>query len=136
MQNQKSSNEAQPLNGDYWRGIGGDRWVLNMDALERGIETFSAPLLRAAAPVPGERVLDIGCGGARTTISLAREITPGGQVTGIDISPQILSLARQRAGGVENLEFVLGDVTNTDLGNPYDLLFSRFGVMFFDAPVV
>ncbi|OGT76902.1 MAG: hypothetical protein A3I78_09570 [Gammaproteobacteria bacterium RIFCSPLOWO2_02_FULL_56_15] len=134
MQNQNSSNAAQPLNGDYWRGIGGDRWVLNMDVLELGIETFSAPLLQAAAPIPGERVLDIGCGGARTTISLAREIAPGGQITGIDISPQILSMARQRAGGIENLEFVLGDVTNTDLGDPYDLLFSRFGVMFFDAP--
>lgn len=134
MQEKNGSNSAQPLNGDYWRGVGGDRWVMNLISLELGIEAFSPPLIDAAEPRPGERVLDIGCGGAKTTISLARAIAPLGRVTGIDISPQILAIGRQRIGGIHNIDLILGDVTNTDLGDPFDLLFSRFGVMFFETP--
>lgn len=134
MQEKNGSNSAQPLNGDYWRGVGGDRWVLNLDPLELGIEAFSPPLIEAAAPRTGERVLDIGCGGAKTTISLAQAIAPLGRVTGIDISPQILAVARQRIEGIHNIDLILGDVMETDLGDPFDLLFSRFGVMFFERP--
>lgn len=136
MQEQNGSNPAQSLNGDYWRGVGGDRWVMNLESLEAGIEAFSPPLIEAADPRPGERVLDIGCGGAKTTISLALAIAPLGHVTGIDISPQILAIARQRIGGIHNIDLILGDVTNTDVGDPYDLICSRFGVMFFEAPAV
>ncbi|HLB31282.1 MAG TPA: class I SAM-dependent methyltransferase [Gammaproteobacteria bacterium] len=136
MQEKNGSNTAPPLNGDYWRGAGGDRWVMNLESLERGIEALGSSLIDAADPRPGERVLDIGCGGAMTTISLARAIAPHGRVTGIDISPQILAVARQRTGGVHNIDLLLGDVTITDLGDPFDLLFSRFGVMFFEKPAL
>ena len=60
---------------------------------------------------------------------------PGGAVTGIDISPALVDTARKRAAALANVEFVCADAATANvLGTPFDRLFSRFGVMFFDDP--
>jgi 2-polyprenyl-3-methyl-5-hydroxy-6-metoxy-1,4-benzoquinol methylase len=68
--------------------------------------------LRFAADVlplsPGARVLDLACGWGRTTLALARQ---GYQVTGFDLSPELLALARERAAGAGlAIPFVQGTV--------------------------
>ncbi|HZF32730.1 MAG TPA: class I SAM-dependent methyltransferase [Candidatus Angelobacter sp.] len=90
-----------------------------------------------AAVRSGERVLDIGCGSGGTSISLARLVGPTGHVTGLDVSRPMIELARKRSVGMANLDWLLADAASHDFPpRSADLLFSRFGVMFFGEPVM
>jgi SAM-dependent methyltransferase len=91
----------------------------------------------AAAVAPGEAVLDIGCGCGSTTLTLARRVLPGGSATGLDISRPMLELARERAEaeGLTNVTFTEADAQTQPLGREFDVVYSRFGVMFFDDSV-
>jgi SAM-dependent methyltransferase len=86
-----------------------------------------------AAPEHGMHVLDIGCGCGTTTLKLAEACAPG-RVVGVDISNPILAAARTRAARAE-VEFVEADAATMKYPPEYDLIFSRFGVMFFADPV-
>lgn len=119
----------------YWNGEGGQIWLRNMDRSEANFVALTRHLLARAAARPGEQVLDIGCGGGQTSRALAQAVSPGGAVLAVDISEPILHVARQRHGAVANLAFLQADVGAADLGTArVDLLFSRFGVMFFADP--
>jgi SAM-dependent methyltransferase len=114
-----------------------DQWVAAWPNRERLTDPLTPHLLSVAAAVPGQRVCDIGCGGGAQTIALAREVAPTGHVVGLDISAPLLELARGRAAdaGVTNIEFVVRDVQTGGLGaEPFDLVVSQLGVMFFDEP--
>jgi len=98
----------------------------------------TATLLAHAQLASGERVLDVGCGGGRTTIAAARQIAPEGEALGADISGPLARLARERAGsaGVTNARFTVADMQTARLdGGPFDVAVSQFGVMFFDESV-
>ena len=85
-----------------------------------------------AAPAPDESVLDVGCGCGQTTVQLGERVGPGGRVTGIDLSAVMLEQARQRRAIHENLRFENADAQIARLpARKFDLVFSRFGVMFF-----
>ncbi|MBI2801542.1 MAG: class I SAM-dependent methyltransferase [Gammaproteobacteria bacterium] len=119
----------------YWNDEGGRRWVANIERVERMLQPLSQRLLEAAAASPGERVIDVGCGGGVTSAALAQAVGAQGAVLGLDVSAVILDVARQRYGNVANLKFVLGDAANMPLSSKaYDLIASRFGVMFFPDP--
>jgi len=85
---------------------------------------------------PGERVLDIGCGGGETSLDLARAVSPGGAVLGVDISRTLLEVAARRAAGLDtDVRFEVADAQTADFGGErFDAAFSRFGVMFFADP--
>ena len=85
----------------------------------------------------GERVLDVGCGSGATTIEAARRVQPGGAAVGIDVSPPLLALARERAAaaGAGAAEFIEADAQVHPLGDgPFDVVISRNGLMYFDDP--
>src|SRR5689334_7111212 len=46
--------------------------------------------------LPGQRVVDLGCGLGRTTLELASRVGPGGEVVGVDISAEMLARGRER----------------------------------------
>lgn len=95
-------------------------------------------LLEQAAVQAGESVLDVGCGGGRTTIAAAQLAGPAGGALGADLSAPMIQLARERAAaaGVGNARFAVADVQQETLGGvPFDLAISQFGVMFFDDTV-
>lgn len=125
-----------PDQATYWNDDGGRRWVQNIQRVERMLEPLSARLLSHAAPRSGERVLDVGCGGGVTSAACASAVAPGGRVLGVDVSAVILDVARGRYGNVPNLSFALGDAATMALeAGGFNLLVSRFGVMFFPDPV-
>lgn len=132
------SAASEPLTGDghaYWNGEGGQIWLRNMDRIEANFVALTRHLLAHAAARPGEQVLDVGCGGGQTSRALAQAASPGGAVLAVDISEPILRVARQHHGAVANLAFLQADAGSADLGTArFDLLFSRFGVMFFADP--
>jgi SAM-dependent methyltransferase len=61
---------------------------------------------------PGERVLDLGCGAGTDTLVAAQMVGPGGRVTGIDMTPEMLARARAAAEemGATNVDFVESEV--------------------------
>ena len=80
-------------------------------------------------------MLDVGCGCGDTSIALADQVGPTGRVVGIDLSAPMLARARERSQGRANITLVEGDASRVRLERgPFDLLFSRFGVMFFADP--
>ncbi len=115
-----------------------EQWVAAWPRRERLTGALTPHLLAAAAVEPGQRVGDIGCGGGAQTIALAAGVGPAGRVVGFDLSAALVELARTRAAeaGATNVEFVVGDVQTGGLGaEPFDLLVSQLGVMFFDEPL-
>lgn len=123
-----SGNEKQI---EYWNGPVGERWAKLQQTIDRNMVAITEALLPFAAPQPGERVLDIGCGGGTTTALLAKAVGPSGNVTGVDISRPMLDVARGR-GIAAN--FIEADASTHAFKATHDLAFSRFGVMFFAEP--
>ena len=123
---------------EFWNGEATRRWVIEQARIDRLMSNVTEAALAAAAPKPGEIVLDLGCGTGTTTLRLADAVGPSGHVLGVDISGQQLELARQRvaAAGVTQVQLVLDDAATHDFAREsFDLGFTRFGVMFFADPV-
>jgi SAM-dependent methyltransferase len=118
-----------------WAGHNGDVWAEEWRRTDRSFVNLSPRLdaaILAAAPEQG-KAIDIGCGAGGTAMALAAR-RPNLAITGIDLSPALVDVARERAAGIPNLSFRVADAQ--DLGEAgADLLFSRHGVMFFDDPV-
>ncbi len=119
----------------HWNGPSGERWRARQQDQDTLLAPVTDALLQRAAPSAGEVVLDIGCGCGSTTIELARRVIPGGRVVGVDISAPMLQRARERAPAELPIELIMADATAYRFeSGAADLLFSRFGVMFFAEP--
>ena len=94
---------------------------------------WAADLIRRTVPRPGERVLDVACGTGAVARQVAPLVGPDGTVTGLDLSPAMLAVARGlpvgdgvridwRAGSAQDLPFADGS---------FDLVLCQQGVQFF-----
>jgi SAM-dependent methyltransferase len=121
---------------EYWNEVSGARWVEMNDVIDAQISPLGEAAIDRAAISAGERVLDVGCGCGQTSLQLADRVRPGGSVLGLDISAVMLERARERArsAGQGQLEFRNADAQTERFAGDFDLLFSRFGVMFFAEP--
>lgn len=127
----------EALKGEDWAGEMGARWLASLDRFEGMIAPIGAALLERAAYQPGERVLDLGCGGGATTLAIAQAVGPEGAALGLDIAPMLIAQAEARAAAAgSTARFVCADAATATLDEPpFDRLFSRFGSMFFAEPV-
>lgn len=118
-----------------WNGRVGDVWAAEWRRTDRSFGELSRRLDAAileAAP-DGGSAIDIGCGAGGTSIALATA-RPHLAVTGVDLSAALVAIATERAAGIANLSFRVGDARALPQAAA-NLLFSRHGVMFFDDPV-
>ncbi|HAH09569.1 MAG TPA: SAM-dependent methyltransferase [Alphaproteobacteria bacterium] len=123
----------------YWNGEAGARWVAEQERLDAMMAATTIALLDAADPQAGEHVLDVGCGCGTTSIALMESVGPNGKVLGLDVSAPMLEVARRRGreADLSGLTFQEADAATASLSpGTFDLLSSRFGVMFFADPVV
>ena len=107
------------------------RWVALEEAMDRALEPFGAAALARARPAPGERVIDVGCVCGATVVALAAAVGPGGRVLGVDIAAPILARARARTAELPQVVLVEADAQTFSFTGDHDLIFSRYGVMFF-----
>ncbi|WP_437976055.1 methyltransferase domain-containing protein [Sorangium sp. So ce295] len=120
----------------YWNEVAGPKWVALGDAISASTRPLGVVAMDRAGIAAGERVLDVGCGLGDTTLELARRVGAGGSVLGVDISAPMLERARQdaRAAGAARVAFENADAQTAALPGLFDVLYSRFGVMFFTEP--
>jgi SAM-dependent methyltransferase len=120
---------------EYWNGPVGGRWAERQAAQDALLAPVTAAVIARAEVAAGERVVDIGCGCGDTTIELGRLVGAAGHVLGIDVSAPMLARARERMPPGLPVELVRADAAAYPFAPAsVDLLFSRFGVMFFAAP--
>ncbi|HEY8304620.1 MAG TPA: class I SAM-dependent methyltransferase [Solirubrobacteraceae bacterium] len=121
-----------------WDGPLYDRFVRFREMVTTGLGAHGEEALRLHPPLPGQRVLDLGCGFGDTTQRIAGLVGPAGEAVGVDAAPRFIDDAmRESAGaGVANARFLVADVQH-DIGGEegFDVAFSRFGTMFFASPV-
>jgi SAM-dependent methyltransferase len=97
------------------------------------MQEWAPRVVDAAGISPGDRVLDVACGTGVLTREAARRAGPGGAVTGLDLSPEMLAVAarlspelRWQQGSADALPFP---------DQSFDAVVSQFGLMFFPDPV-
>lgn len=129
MDDRATANVEQ---AEYWNGPEGRHWADHEDRFDEMLVPFVEPVLDAAGVAAGDRVLDVGCGnGALSRAAAAR----GATVTGVDLSGPMLDRARARAAA-EGLavEYVQADAQAHPFAGGFDVVVSRYGVMFFADP--
>jgi SAM-dependent methyltransferase len=131
-------SDANRDQADYWNSPAGQQWIDHESALDANHAPVLDVLLDSAALKSGQSVLDLGCGTGASTLRAADLVGPQGGVEGIDISNVMLDRARIRAASAKaaNVAFTLADAqTHPFAPAAFDLLISRFGMMFFNDPV-
>jgi SAM-dependent methyltransferase len=118
---------------EFWNGPPGETWAALQDRLDRQLDPLGRAALGALQPRRGEHVLDVGCGNGQTTLQLAEAVGPTGRVVGVDVSAPMLAAARARKAG-PHVSFLRADAQVQAFDQPFDAIFSRFGVMFFADP--
>ncbi len=125
---------------EYWNGEAGATWSERDGEMDAMLRPLGEAVIDRAGLTAGEKVLDIGCGCGATSALLAERVGPGGCVLGVDISAPMLERAREKLATLppdtrQVLAFEQADAATFKFAPAhFDLLYSRFGVMFFDDP--
>jgi SAM-dependent methyltransferase len=122
---------------ELWNGVAGHAWVEAQELLDLVLEPFEDELVQAVRARPRARVLDVGCGTGGVALAIERALGGRGRCVGVDISGPMVAAARERARREDaTATFVQADAQRHAFEPAsYDLIVSRFGVMFFDDPV-
>jgi ubiquinone/menaquinone biosynthesis C-methylase UbiE len=107
------------------------KWQPKMTPFMRGA---TEAVLEGARLKPGMRVLDLASGVGEPAIAIAEAVGASGHVTGTDVGPGMIAFAAElaRKKGLSNIDFRVADVESLPFpDNSFDVVSSRFGVMFF-----
>jgi SAM-dependent methyltransferase len=136
-QETRMTTEKDALTAEFWNAEGGEVWVRQQDLLDRLNAGIGEAVVARADPGEGRRALDVGCGAGATTLDMARRLGPNGRCVGVEVSGPLLALARERAQAEPSLDarFIQADAQDHAFApGGYDVILSRFGVMFFPDP--
>lgn len=129
---------SPPTQHALWNGPAGDAWVQAQALLDGMFAAFEPLLADPLAAQPDAQVLDVGCGTGAVCLAIAQRLGPAGHCTGVDISAPMIAVARERAAAAgKNIDFIVADAQQHAFAPAsVDRIVSRFGVMFFDDPVL
>lgn len=122
---------------DDWKGDLGRTWGDYTAIMDNMLSPFGDAAQEQLGDLTGQTVLDLGCGGGESTVKLAKAVGKRGVAIGVDVSADLIELAaaQREAAGANNMALLCTDASKLSLGAPADALYSRFGAMFFDAPI-
>lgn len=115
-----------------WNDLVGEAWVRHAGIHDQQAEPFGRAAMEALGDITGARGLDVGCGTGATTAQLIE--AGAAEVVGVDLSEPMIAAARA-ANTDGRVQLQAGDVLELDGAGAFDVVFSRFGVMFFTDPV-
>ncbi len=123
---------------ECWNEILTPKWIRFRHLLSGNGKIHSDIAYDAFGIREGDKVLDIGCGFGETALEIAKIVGPSGEVVGIDCTDAFLDIANHERdeAGTANVRYEVGDAQICDLPESYfDVVYSRFGVMFFQSAV-
>jgi SAM-dependent methyltransferase len=131
------AHETDDEQEKLWNGVAGRGWVEAQELLDQLFKPFEDLLVEAVSARSVSRVLDVGCGTGSTTLAVARLLGAKDRCIGIDISDPMLAAARARAEREGAPASFIRANAQTHAFEPasFDMIISRFGVMFFDDSV-
>lgn len=131
--------EAQKIN---WNGVAGRGWVEAQALLDRIFKPLENLLVEAVVGRAATHVLDVGCGTGGVTLAVARALGAEGHAVGVDVSAPMIAAATGRAAQaraervIAPVRFVRADAATYAFERArFDMILSRFGVMFFEDVV-
>ncbi len=132
-----AAGEANNDQTALWNGIAGQAWVDAQDVIDAMFTPIEDLLVEAVVTTPRHRVLDVGCGTGGTTLAVARALGANGRCLGIDISGPMIAAAIARAEREGSSARFIRANAQAHAFEPasFDMIISRFGVMFFDDPI-
>src|SRR6185503_6122280 len=132
--NMDRPNDAADEQAARWNGVAGRAWVETQEVPDRMYLPLEKRLVEAVAAASARRVLDVGCGAGGTTLAVARLLGATGECVGIDISEPMIDTARARAQREGSPARFIRASAQDHAFEPasFDMIVSRFGVMFFD----
>jgi len=105
----------------------------------RNLQPVSDMMIKSAGIASGQYVLDVATGTGEPALTIASIVGPLGGVVGVDISPEMLEVARERASsqGLRNVAFQVIEDENLSVfhDNTFDAVLCRLGLMFVPEPV-
>jgi SAM-dependent methyltransferase len=120
-----------------WNGALGEIWARQQALFDKVLAPAGEAAIARANIRSGEKIIDVGCGCGATTMALAELVGPTGEVFAVDISEPMLAEAKRRLSADKRVSFANADAAIHPFPmSYYDVLFSRFGVMFFDYPAM
>ncbi|ESR22535.1 class I SAM-dependent methyltransferase [Lutibaculum baratangense] len=121
----------------FWNEVLAPKFIRFRHILVDGLARHSEAVFPTLPVRQGDKVLDVGCGFGDTAIKLARMVGPRGSVVGVDCCDAFLAAAEadREEAGIDNLSFMRGDAEFALPEGEFDLVFARFGTMFFANPV-
>lgn len=118
---------TKAMQRDNWNAISSG-WARWQDQFELGARRVTDRLIGLAGLSGGQNVLDVGTGIGEPALTAAATAR---HVTGVDLAPEMVAIARQRASGTGNVDFAVGDVESLEYpAGTYDVVLSRWGLMF------
>ncbi|MFV2086272.1 class I SAM-dependent methyltransferase [Micromonospora sp. LOL_021] len=115
---------------DIWNAVaqGWERWA---PEFEQGAVGVSDRLVQLAGLGAGDFVLDLGTGIGEPARTAAVAVGPTGRVLGVDLSPEMVAIARRRSADVHNVAFAVADESNVDVpAGGFDAVLSRWVLPF------
>src|SRR5947208_753378 len=134
---EKPMNVSRQINEEQatlWNGSAGHAWIEVQPLLDEILKPFEDLLVQAVVAKSAHCVLDVGCGTGATTLAVARLPGVNGHVIGVDISEPMIAVAQARAvHDGSRASFICADAqTRPFEPASFDMVISRFGVMFFE----
>jgi SAM-dependent methyltransferase len=126
-----TKREAEPSWGSQFGLVASEKWKAKSAAMGQPV---TEALVEYARPTPGMQLLDLASGTGEPAITIASRIGATGRVTALDLSSELLQIAekRARARALQNFSVRQADAHSLPFpDNSFDLVTSRFGVMFF-----
>ena len=124
----------------YWDNTASHKWIQEYDSIKFRLKEVTEHFFKFLPKLDNLKILDVGCGTGETLSYLSRIIDKNSKITAIDISQSMIEFAKNKLSAQSNFhqyDFIVDDAqTHTFNKNYYDLLISRFGMMFFSNPLL